>query len=114
MATLGPVARAEQVKPGDPAAVVGVGVGLLLDGEPAGAEPLGPEPEPLVQMQAAADLADSGLDELERLGTVPLPQARRQQGAQAGISGERAAEPGEVLSGEALEERPGEGRLWPY
>ena len=40
MVALGPVARAEQVEPGDAAALVGVGVGLLLDGEPAAAEPL--------------------------------------------------------------------------
>jgi len=30
----------------------------------------------------------------------------------AGISGERAAELGEVLRGEAFDERPGGGRLW--
>jgi hypothetical protein len=42
MAGLGPVARAEQVKPGEAAILAGVGVGLLLDNEPAGAEPLRP------------------------------------------------------------------------
>ena len=62
MVALGPVARAEQVEPGDAAAVVGVGVGLLLDGEPAAAEPLRPEPQPPVQLQAASDVEElSGL-----------------------------------------------------
>ena len=65
-----------------------------------------------MQVQAATDLADGGLEELEilgvaepalepvcdRVGAGPLPQARRQQGAQAGVSGERAAELGEVLA----------------
>src|SRR5580704_3852417 len=118
MVALRQVPSAEQVEPGDAAAVGGVGVGLLLDDEPAGAEPLRPEPEPPVQVQATTDLADGGLDELEILGVAepalepvcdragagPLPQARRQQGAQAGISGERAAELGEVLSGDAPDE----------
>src|SRR5689334_15884495 len=98
MVALGPVARTEQVEPGDAAVLVGVGVGLLLDGEPAAAEPLCPEPQPPVQVQAAPDVACGRLDELEilgiaeparepvcdRLGTGPLPEARRQQGAQAG------------------------------
>ena len=120
-----PVAGAEQVEPGDAAAVVGVGVGLLLDGEPAGAEPLRLQPQPPVQVQAAPDLADRGLDELEilgvaeparelvgdRLGAGPLPQAPGQQRAQPDVGGERATEPGEVLSGQALEERPGQGEL---
>ena len=81
-----------------------------------------------MQAQAATDLADGGLEELEvlgvaeparehtgdRLGTDPLPQARRQQGAQVGTSGERAAELREVLSGEAFQERPGEGEARNY
>ena len=84
-----------------------------------------------MQVQAAADLADDGLDEIEtlsvaepprepvcnHLGTSPLPQARRQQGTQAGASGKHVAEPGEVLSGRALDERPQRGRTpalgWP-
>src|SRR5262249_48279802 len=99
---------------------------LLLDGEPAPAEPLCPEPEPPVQVQTAADLADGGFHELEilgiaeparepvydRLGTGPLPQARGQQGAQAGFFGQSAAEPGEVLSSETLDERTGGSRIW--
>ncbi len=78
-----------------------------------------------MQVQAAPDLTDGGLDELEilgvaepprepvcdHLGTGPLPQARRQQGTQAGASGKRVAEPGEVLSGQALKERPSQGEL---
>src|SRR5580700_9175945 len=104
MAALGPVAGAEQVEPGDAPAVVGVGVDLLFDGEPAGAEPFRPQPEPPVQVQAAANLADGGLDELEvvgvaeparelasdHLGPGPFPQAPGQQGAEPGASGERA------------------------
>ena len=38
--TLRPVARAQQVEPGDAAGSVAVAVGLLFDGEPAAAEPL--------------------------------------------------------------------------
>src|SRR5262249_18217597 len=121
MAGLGPVARAEQVEPGEAAILAGVGVGLLLDDEPAGAEPLRPQPELPVQMQAIADRAGGGLDELkvlgaaepagepfrDRLGTCPLPCARGEQGAHPGIGGERAAKLGEVLSGEAVKERAG-------
>ena len=105
--------------------LVGVGVGLLLDGEPASTEPLRPQPQPPVQVQAAADLADGGLDQLEilgvaeparepvcdRLGTGPLHQARGKQSAEPDVGGQRAAEPGEILSGQALQERPGEGEL---
>jgi hypothetical protein len=128
MAALGPVARAKQIEPGDVAALVGVGVGLLLDGEPARTEAFRLEPEPPVQVQAATDLADGGFDELEslgvaeparepvrdRLGTGPFPQSRRQQRAHTGITGKRVAELSKVLSGEALDERPGDGRLRPY
>ena len=117
---LGTVARADQVEPGEPAVLAGIGVGLLFDGEPAGAEPLGPQPQPPAQLQAAADLAEGGLDELEVLGVAeparelagdrfaagPLPQARRQQRAEPGVGGERAAELGEVLIGQALEGTP--------
>ena len=39
----------------DPAVLVGVGVGLLLDGEPAVAEPRGPEPQPPVQVKASPE-----------------------------------------------------------
>jgi len=122
---LATVARAEQVQPGDATAVAGAGVGLLLDGEPAGAEPLRPEPEPPAQAQAAANLASGGLDQLEvlgvaeparelggdRLGAVPLPEAPGQQRAEPGVGGERLTEPGEILGGEPLKERPGEGGL---
>src|SRR5215469_13981027 len=121
MAGLGTVSGAEQVEPGEAAILAGVGVGLLLDNEPAGAEPLRPQPELPVQVQAIADRAGDGLDELEvlgaaepagepvcdRLGTFPLPRARREQGAHPGIGRERAAEPGEVLSSEAVQERAG-------
>src|ERR1051326_3093264 len=121
MAGLGLVARAEQVEPGYAAALVGIGIDLLLDGEPATAEALRPQPQPPVQVHAALDLADGGLGEREilgipepacepardRLGAVPFSQARRQQGTQARTSGERATESGEVLSGEALDERRG-------
>ena len=72
-----------------------------------------------MQVQTAANLADGGLDELEvvgvaeparelasdHLGPGPFPQAPGQQGAEPGASGERAAELGEVLSGQALKER---------
>src|SRR5579863_2985660 len=105
MVALGPVPRAEQIEPADAAALVGVGVGLLLDGEPARTEPFRLEPEPPAQVQAATDLADGGLDELEsfgvakparkpvcdRIATGPLPETRRQQGAHTGTTGERAA-----------------------
>src|SRR5690349_18244484 len=125
MAGLGPVARAEQVKPGEAAILAGVGVCLLLDNEPAGAEPLRPQPELPVQVQAIADRAGGCLDELEvlgaaepagepvrdRVGTCPLPRARGEQGAHPGICRERAAEPGEVLSSEAVKERAGAPRL---
>jgi len=118
MLALGQVPRAEQVEPGDAPAVVGVGVGLLLDGEPAAAEPLRPEPQPPAQVQAGTDLADGDLDELEvlgvaepalepvcdRVGAGPLPQASGQQGTEPGVRGERVAEPGELLSGEPLKE----------
>src|SRR5215467_14170311 len=124
MAGLGPVARAEQVEPGEAAILAGVGVGLLLDDEPAGAEPLRPQPELPVQVQAIADRAGGGLDKLEvlgaaepagepacdRVGTCPLPRASGEQGAHPGIGRERAAEPGEVLSGEAVKERTGAPR----
>ena len=90
MVALGPVAGAEQIEPDDAPAVGGVGVDLLFDGEPAAAEPFRPQPEPPVQVQTAANLADGGLDELEilgvaeparepasdRLGPGPFPQAR--------------------------------------
>jgi len=124
IAGLGPVTRAEHVEPGDAPAVAGVGVGLLFDGEPAGAEPLRPQPQPPAQVQAATDLAHGGLDELEgpgvaepprerlgnRLGAGPLPEAPGQQRAEPDIGGERITEPGEILSGEARKERPGELR----
>ena len=117
---LGTVAGADQVEPGKPAVLAGIGVGLLFDGEPAGAEPLGPQPQPPAQLQAAADIAEGGLDELEVLGVAeparelagdrlaagPLPQALRQQGAEPGVGGERAAELGEVLISQALKEAP--------
>ena len=123
---LRPVARAEEVQPGDAPAVGGVGVGLLLDGEPAGAEPLCPQPEPPVQVQAATDLADGGLDELEVLGVAepaselvgdhlgagPLPQASGQQGTEPGVGAQRVIEPGEVLSGQALQERTRDRANW--
>ena len=110
-----------QVEPGDPAVLAGISVGLLFDGEPAGAEPLGPQPQPPAQLQAAADIAEGGLDELEVLGVAeparelagdrfaagPFPQAPRHQGAEPGVSGERAAKRGEVLISQALKERRG-------
>ena len=78
-----------------------------------------------MQVQAATDFADGRLDQLEvigvaeparelvgdHLGSDPFPQARGQQVAEAGASGERVAELGEVLSGQALKERAGQGEL---
>lgn len=120
-----PVARAEQVQPGDAPAAVGVGVGLLLDGEPAGTQPIGLEPEPPAQVQAASDLADGSLEELEvlgaaepcreragrRLGASPLPEPARQQRPEPDISRERMPDPGEVLNRKAVKERSGDGEL---
>src|SRR5262249_27089020 len=90
-----------------------------------GAEPLRPQPELPVQVQAIADRAGGGLDELEvlgaaepaiepvcdRVGTRPLPRSRREQCAHPGIGGKRAAEPGEALTSEAVKERAGAPRL---
>ena len=45
MVTLGPVAGAEKVEPGDAAVLAGVGVRLLFNGEPAGAKPLRSQPK---------------------------------------------------------------------
>src|SRR5262249_868840 len=43
-------------------------------------------------------------------GTCPLPRSRGEQGTHPGIGRERAAEPGEVLSDEAVKERAGARR----
>jgi hypothetical protein len=117
---LGTVTGAEQVEPGDAITVAGVGVELLLNGEPAGTQPFRPEPEPPVQVQAAPDLADGGIDDLEvpgvaepacelggdRLGTGPLPEARGQQRAEPDVGGDRVTEPGEVLSARPSRNNP--------
>lgn len=73
-------------------------------------------------MQAAADLADGGLERYpkpsvlpnqhanpvcDHLRAGPLLRARGEQGAQPGIGRERAAQLGEVLTGEAAKERAG-------
>ena len=121
---LGPVAGAEQIEPDDAPAVGGVGVDLLFDGEPAGGEPCArsrsrhrgaggqqarrrwPRRGEVVGVaEPARELAS------DRLGPGPFPQAPGQQGAEPGASGERAAELGEVLSGQALEGRAGQGEL---
>ena len=55
------------------------------------------------------------MNRMDRLFAILLQlQARGQQRAQAGISGERAAELGEVLSDEAFDEGPGRCRPWQY
>jgi hypothetical protein len=90
ISALGSVSRAQQIEPGDAPAVSRVGVGLLFDSEPAGAEPLCPEPKPPAHRQLAANLADGSLDEFkvlgvaepvrelacDHLGASPLPEAR--------------------------------------
>ena len=76
-------------------------------------------------MQAASDVTDSRLDELEVLGVPepaselagdhvgagPLLEASGQQGAEYGVGAQRVIEPVEVLSSEALQERTRDSEL---
>jgi len=52
-------------------------------------------------------LLPAGTQNDGKSGEAARRAGRRRPGAQAGISGERAAELGEVLSGEAPDEHPG-------
>ena len=120
---LGPVAACTAGRqPHDAAVVRGVGVDLLLDEEPAAAEPLGSQPQPPAQVQASADLADGGVDQLEpsaspnqrverRPDVVDGRSIRRrpawEQARGRARPGERVASTVEVLAGEPVEERAG-------
>ena len=67
---LGSVTGAQQGQATDPARGAGVGVHLLLDDEPPAAEPLGTQAQTPAELEASADLADGGVDELVVVGVA--------------------------------------------
>src|SRR5690348_18256699 len=70
------VAGAQEPQAADPAVRPGVGVDVLLDEPGAGAEARPADPDAPPQLEAGADLADGGVDDLERVDVAEPPLER--------------------------------------